>query len=233
MLISSRSRKQNAVLGSDQTVGTDFGHGTMVAGLIHLVAPGAKIMPLKAFASDGTANISDIVRAIYYAANNGAKIINMSFNQDQISAEVMRAINYANRNGVICIASTGNQSQSSLVYPAAYGNVLGVASVSSTGTLSTFSNYGPDITTFAAPGEGLITTYPGAHYAAVWGTSFSSALVSGAVANIVNACSTLNEAKTLNSFAANQTYTNQLGYGLINVANATWAAAKTKGVACK
>ncbi len=222
-----------AALGSDQTVGTEFGHGTMVAGLIHLVAPSAKIMPLKAFTSDGIANVSDIVRAIYYATNNGAKIINMSFSQDQISTEVMRAINDANRAGVICVASTGNQNQSTLVYPAGYGNVLGVASVSSTGTLSSFSNYGPDITTVAAPGEGLITTYPGAHYAAVWGTSFSSALVSGAVANIVNACSILNEAKALNSFAASQTYTDQLGYGLINLSNATWAAAKTKGVACK
>jgi subtilisin family serine protease len=222
-----------AVLGSDQTVGSEFGHGTMVAGLIHLVAPSAKIMPLKAFTPNGVANVSDIINAIYYAVNNGARIINMSFSQDQISTEVMRAINYANRNGVICVASTGNQNQSTLVYPAGYGNVLGVASVSPTGTLSTFSNYGPDITTVAAPGEGLITTYPGAHYAAAWGTSFSSALVSGAVANIVNACSTLSESKALNSFAANQTYTNQLGYGLINLSNALWAAAKTKGVACK
>ena len=56
-----------------------FGHGTMVSGLIHLVAPTASIMPLKAFQSDGTAELSNIVAAIYYAVDNGAKVINMSF----------------------------------------------------------------------------------------------------------------------------------------------------------
>ena len=56
-----------------------FGHGTMVAGLIHLVAPTARIMPLKAFRADGTSTLADILRAIYFAADNGARVINMSF----------------------------------------------------------------------------------------------------------------------------------------------------------
>src|SRR2546426_9667854 len=56
-----------------------FGHGTMVAGIIHLVAPAARIMPLKAFEADGTAHLFDILRAIYYAVDHGAKVINMSF----------------------------------------------------------------------------------------------------------------------------------------------------------
>jgi subtilisin family serine protease len=156
-----------------------FGHGTMVAGLIHLVAPGAKIMPLKAFNADGTGDQSNIIRAIYYAVDNGANVINMSFELTQISDALMKAINYAARQGVICVASSGNDSQSALVYPAAFGNVIAVASVDQQSKQSTFSNFGPDIVTVAAPGEALITTYPGNHYAAVWGTSFSSALVSG------------------------------------------------------
>src|SRR5581483_8984959 len=57
-----------------------FGHGTMNAGLVHLVAPAAKIMPLKAFKADGTAYNSDILRAIYYASQHGARVVNMSFN---------------------------------------------------------------------------------------------------------------------------------------------------------
>ena len=51
----------------------------MVAALIHLVAPTSPIMPLKAFKSDGTANMSDLVSAIYYAVDNGATVVNMSF----------------------------------------------------------------------------------------------------------------------------------------------------------
>lgn len=160
----------------------EFGHGTMVSGLIHLVAPGAQIMPLKAFSADGTGRIGDVIRAIYYAANNGANVINMSFSEDEISPEMLLAINYAIRKGVICVASVGNNASKMAVYPASAGNVTGVGSVSPTGTLSTFSNYGPDSLSLVAPGEGLITTYPGAQWAAGWGTSFSAALVSGNMA---------------------------------------------------
>jgi Subtilase family len=159
----------------------DFGHGTMVAGLIHLVAPTARIMPLKAFAADGSADESDVIAAIYYATDHGASVINMSFGFPQISDALMKAVNYAARKGVICVAAVGNNSHNALVYPAAFANVIGVASVNSQNQTSSFSNYGPDMVTIAAPGEALITTYPGNHYAAVWGTSFSAALVSGSV----------------------------------------------------
>jgi len=164
-----------------------FGHGTMVAGLIHVVAPTAKIMPLKSFNADGTGSISNISAAIYYAADNGAKIINMSFELSEISDSLLRAVNYATRKGVICIASAGNDSQQNLVYPAAYSNVIGVGSVNQQNQLSSFSNSGSDIVSLAAPGEALITTYPGNHYAAAWGTSFSSALVAGTVADLLSA----------------------------------------------
>jgi subtilisin family serine protease len=180
-------------------VPNDFGHGTMVAGLIHLVAPAAQIMPLKAFAPDGTADEANIIAAIYYATDNGASVINMSFGLPQISDAMMKAINYASRKGVVCVASVGNNSQNALVYPAAFGNVIGVASVNLYNQASAFTNYGPDIVTVAAPGEALITTYPGNHYAAVWGTSFSAALVSGGVDLLIQASkdsltSQLNEA---------------------------------------
>ena len=57
-----------------------FGHGTMVAGIIHLVAPGASLMPLKAFGPDGKGYNSEIIRAIYFAVFHNANILNMSFN---------------------------------------------------------------------------------------------------------------------------------------------------------
>src|SRR6267143_2024235 len=160
----------------------EFGHGTMVAGIIHLVAPAGRIMPLKAFEADGTAHLFDILRAIYYAVDHGAKVINMSFSTEQRSAEMKRAINYAVRRGVICVSSAGNKGSRLRVYPAAFDYVLGVGSTSNQDTRSTFSDFGDDDVKLAAPGEGIITTYPGGHYAAAWGTSFSTAFVSGGAA---------------------------------------------------
>lgn len=164
-----------------------FGHGTMVAGLVHLMAPYAKIMPLKAFNADGTADVSDIVSAIYYATDHGARIINMSFELSDNSDALLKAVNYATRNGVICIASAGNDGQEAVVYPAAYGNVIGVGSVNQQNQISSFSNHGRDVVSLAAPGEALVTTYPGNHYAAAWGTSFSSAVVAGTTADLLSA----------------------------------------------
>jgi hypothetical protein len=165
----------------------DFGHGTMVAGLIHLVAPKAKIMPLKAFSADGSGDEANIIRAIYFAADNGANIINMSFGFGTISDALMKAINYASRKGVICIASVGNDSQTDLVYPAAFGNVIGVASVDAQNAASSFTNRGPDLVTIAAPGENLVTTFPGDQYAVASGTSFSAPLIAGAASLMLDA----------------------------------------------
>src|SRR5712691_10873509 len=160
----------------------EFGHGTMVAGIIHLVAPAALIMPLKAFEADGTAHLFDILRAIYYAVDHGAKVINMSFSTEALAVELKRAINYAASRGVICVSSAGNKGTRLRVYPAAFDDVLGVGSTSNLDARSTFSDFGDDVVKLAAPGEGIITTYPGGHYAAAWGTSFSAAFVSGGAA---------------------------------------------------
>jgi hypothetical protein len=157
-----------------------FGHGTMVAGLVHVVAPAAKIMPLKAFKADGTATTFDIERAIYYAVEHGAKVINMSFSSVMTSTELVHAIDYATSHGVICLASAGNSGRSAVVFPAGYRNVMAIGSTSLTDQRSNFSNYGDHLVQFAAPGETLITLYPGRRYAAVSGTSFSTAAVAGA-----------------------------------------------------
>jgi subtilisin family serine protease len=162
-----------------------FGHGTMTAGLIHLVAPSAAIMPLKAFRSDGTANLSDVVRAIYYAVSHGAQVINMSFDIQSTSPQLQGAIAYATSQGVICVAAAGNEGQMEVTYPAGLPGVFGIASINSSGQRSVFSNYGTKSIFMAAPGEALITTFPGGNYAGVWGTSFSAALVSGTVGSLL------------------------------------------------
>jgi hypothetical protein len=162
-----------------------FGHGTMVMGVIHLVAPTAQLLPLKAFKSDGTADLSNILRAIYYGVQNNANVINMSFDTKTASTELKNALDYANQLGLVLVASAGNDGMQETVYPAALQNdVMGVASVGSTtasdGTRSTFSNFGDAIVWVSAPGEQIVTTYPFSTYAAGWGTSFSAPFVSGA-----------------------------------------------------
>jgi subtilisin family serine protease len=162
-----------------------FGHGTMTAGIIHLVAPQAKILPLKSFQANGSGYNSDILRAIYYATGHGAKVINMSFNYTTYSQELANAVNYATANGVICVAAAGNSGVQATVYPAALKGVIDVASTSNSDGPSTFSNYGAPPVWLAAPGEGVMTTYPFGTYAAGWGTSFSAPLVSGTTALLV------------------------------------------------
>jgi len=173
---------QRTVAVLDGTKYSAFGHGTMTAGIVHLVAPQAKIMPLKAFNADGTGYDSDVLRAIYYAVRNGAKVMNMSFDYTNYSAELARAINYANSKGVVSVASAGNDGKRMLVYPAALPGVVDVASTSNSDIQSSFTNYGAPPVWLAAPGEGVVTTYPWGTYAAGWGTSFSTPFVAGTAA---------------------------------------------------
>lgn len=174
---------QQSVAVVDGNGMSDFGHGTMVAGIIHLVAPTEKIMPLKAFQSNGSGSLSNILRAIYYAIQNHANIINMSFDTKVSSPELARALHSATNAGIICVAAAGNDGKDELVYPAAFtGNVMGIASTSDVDTQSSFSNFGSDIVWIAAPGEDIVSTYPFGTYAAESGTSFSAPFVSGAAA---------------------------------------------------
>src|SRR6266446_1422320 len=173
-----------------------FGHGTMVMGIIHLVAPTAMLMPLKAFHSDGTASLSDILSAIYYGVQNNANVINMSLDTKTSSLELQTALDYANQHGVICAASSGNDGQGPplLVYPAALqSDVMGVASTSDQDTPSSFTNYGNAIVWVAAPGESIVSTYPFDTYAAGWGTSFSAPFVSGGAALLHNMQAAISE----------------------------------------
>src|SRR5215469_1829310 len=208
-----------------------FGHGTMVMGVIHLVAPTAWLLPLKAFKSDGTANLSDILRAIYDAVQKyNANVINMSFDTKMASTELKYALDYAKGLGVVCAASAGNDGQGPplLVYPAALQNdVMGVASVGSTsdtaGRRSTFSNFGNGIVWVDAPGEDIVTTYPFSSYAAGWGTSFSSPFVSGATALLRNLQSNINESSAAAAVAHAVPVGPDMGHGRLDLVQALQA----------
>src|SRR5471030_1365727 len=196
-----------------------YGHGTMVAGLIHLVAPKAMLMPVKVFAADGTASISQIVNGIYWAVDHNADVINMSFSTMQPSAALEKAISYANSKGVICVAAAGNDGQAEVVYPAAYSTVIDVGSTNNDGVRSLFSNFGGQIA-LAAPGEAVITTYPGNRYAEVWGTSFSAPLISGGAALLVGMGDDITPAQARNALMQAVKIGQELGAGELNLLQA-------------
>lgn len=170
-----------------------FGHGTMVAGIVHLAAPRALILPLKAFGADGSGYTSDVLRAIYVAVRDGAKVINMSFSFSTQSRELERAVDYATDRGIVAVASTGNDGRRVDVYPASLSTVIGVASSTDWDTLSDFSNYGPSVAWIAAPGEAVVSTYPFGTYAAAWGTSFSTPFAAGTAALLAEVSRHINE----------------------------------------
>jgi subtilisin family serine protease len=197
----------------------------MTAGIVHLVAPQANIMPLKSFSANGTGYASDILRAIYYAVNHGAKVINMSFDFTSSSQELATAINYATTRGVICVASAGNDGKMENVYPASLPNVIDVASTSDNNTPSSFSNYGAPPVWLSAPGEAVMSTYPYNTYAAGWGTSFSTPMVAGTVALMAGTNGLLlnkEEAAEALSYAQRIPYS-QFGYGVLDTYQALTA----------
>jgi subtilisin family serine protease len=214
---------QSSAAVLDQGSGSDFGHGTMTAGIVHLVAPTAKIMPLIAFSSEGTGYLSDIIRATYYAAQNGSKVISMSFDVTSTSKEFNTAINYATQRGVICVASAGNDGLDEVVYPAGISGVMGVASTSDFDVRSTFSNYGSDVWV-AAPGEAIVSTYPYGTYSAGWGTSFSAPFVSGTAALLVQVSPAVNQQTAAAAIAKSVPLSNPgMGNGRLDVYQAVQA----------
>jgi subtilisin family serine protease len=193
-----------------------FGHGTMVAGIVHLVAPTANILPLKAFSSDGTGYASNIIRAVYFAIAQGSKVVSMSFSFSSSSSAMSDAIQYANSKGVICVAAAGNEGEQIRVYPASFSQVMGVASTSNGDTLSTFSNYGSQVEWVAAPGENIISTYPFGTYASSSGTSFSTPFVSGTVSLLANVNNSINQSSAAIAIGHARYISPQLNRGLLD-----------------
>ena len=206
-----------------------FGHGTMVMGVIHLVAPKAYLLPLKTFKSDGTGFLSDILRAIYYGVQSNANVINMSFDIKTSSVELSNALDYANQQGVICASSAGNDGQAEMVYPAGLQNdVMGVASTNDLDQRSYFSNFGDSVVWIDAPGEAIVTTYPFSTYAAGWGTSFSAPFVSGGAALLRNLQPSTNESQAAAALAHAVWIAPEMGNGRLDLVEALSATGVTR-----
>jgi len=136
-------------------------HGTHVAGTIAQstnnnygvagLAPKAKIMPIKVLSDRGFGSVGDIANGIRFAADNGAKVINMSLGGGMYSSTLARAVKYAHNKGVVVACAAGNGGRQKVEYPAAYPGAFAVSALGPDGSLAFYSSYGKE-TDIAAPG---------------------------------------------------------------------------------
>ena len=200
-----------------------YSHGTLTVGVIAAMAPDAMIMPLRAFDDNGSADLFILAKAVRYAVNHGAQVINMSFGTLDNSKALKNAIDYGKSRGVTLVASAGNSNTSTPQYPAAYSGVLTTAATDLLDTKASFSNYG-NYVFVDGPGVNLILPYPNGYYAMVSGTSFSAPEVA-ATAALVRSIRAYGVSNSISSSAVdinskNPNYRNQLGYGRIDVLRA-------------
>ncbi len=167
------------------------GHGTFIAGLIALIAPGAKIMPISAFSADGVSNAFTVAQGIKYAVDHGARVINLSFGTTENSDILHDAVAYAQQRGVLLVAAVGNENKGNDAGPQFPANwnleVMGVAALDSSNRKAGFSNFGSNVSV-SAPGVNLVSLYPETNntpdYALWSGTSFAAPLASAEAALI-------------------------------------------------
>lgn len=178
-------------------VNDDNNHGTHVAGIVvgagmnifQRPLPESKIliMPVKSLGADGSGTTATAIKAIDYAVNNGAQVINNSWGGSNFSKALLDSLTAAYNNGILIVNAAGNynsNNDSIPMYPANYDlpSVISVLSVSSSDTKSSFSNYGKSTVHIASPGESILSTVPGGGYNYMSGTSMASPFVAGVAA---------------------------------------------------
>ncbi|MBA7512850.1 hypothetical protein ES705_04859 [subsurface metagenome] len=178
----------------------DHGHGTHCAGIaaaesnnsqgITGVAWGSKLMPVKALDSAGQGAYSDVAEGIIYAADNGAKVINLSLGAYSYSQTLQDAVDYGYQKGCVIVAASGNDNTNKPLYPAAYSNVIAVAATDQNDERWTSSNYG-DYIDVSAPGVNIYSTWLNNDYKSADGTSCSAPFVSGLTGLLLSQDSTL------------------------------------------
>ena len=182
---------------SDTNTGSSsYGHGTHVAGIaaasgnnslgIAGVAWNCKIMPVKVYDPVITATAPMYARAITWAADNGANVINMSFGGHLYIQVLQDAISYALENNVTVVGSMGNSHIYLLEYPSGFPGVIAVGSIDGRDEVSSFSTRG-DHMSVTAPGSQIYSTFVDGEYAYKGGTSMSAPFVSGVCALILSA----------------------------------------------
>lgn len=203
--------RQNGEYGFDfvtnkKNPGDAHGHGSHVAGIVggsarnpiggaSGVAPNICIMAVRYYSdtASGAQNLANTVKAINYAVDHGANVINYSGGGAEFSAAEMKAIQRAEAKGVVFVAAAGNEYQDTdksgnAYFPAAYGlsNIIAVAGTNQKSELLPSSNWGKKHVHVAAPGENIYSTLPKGRYGYLTGTSQATAFVSGLAALILS-----------------------------------------------
>lgn len=211
--------------------GAGVGHGTMIAGLIAVVAPECSIMPVKVLSGDGTGTVEDVVEGIVWAVRSGAQVLSISFGTPGVSEAIERAIKFARRSGVVVVASAGNDNNDIPHIPAALKGVISVSSVEEDNVKSPYASYGSSVD-LVAPGSGIRSTFWDGGYATWSGTSFAVPFVSGAAA-LLRELAPHGNAKRIEVILGrtatcvddvNPDYAGLLGDGLLNIRKAVRSA---------
>jgi hypothetical protein len=226
----------NVVDGTSQATDT-HGHGTSVAGLLAArinngvgvagLAAGARILPIRVSQADGSARTSDIAMGIQWAAERGARVVNVSFDGVMGSMVIRSAAQALFRQGGLLVAAAGNRGQQD-TYTAQPGLMV-VGALDERDMRPAWATYGEHLA-LAAPGDGLWTTGLGGGYRVVWGTSFASPLVAAAAALVWEAAPAASAAQVeqwLRESAVDlgvQGPDAQTGHGRLNAAAAVAAA---------
>lgn len=175
----------------------DEGHGTHVAGIVigagmdifsaQLDVSKIRIMPLKFLDSQGAGSTANAIKAIYYAVNNGAKVINNSWGGPGYSSSLLEALTFAYNHQVLIVSAAGNSAKNNdtnEMFPANYGvpSNISVAATTDSDRLATFSNFGANLVHVASPGVYIYSTLPGNIFGSMSGTSMAAPFVAGIAA---------------------------------------------------
>jgi subtilisin family serine protease len=217
----------------DGEIDEGVGHGTHVAGIVHLIAPGAHLLPIRALDSDGRGNIFAIAEAVLFAVDQGAAIVNMSLGTPAESEILQEAIRSAAARDVLVVAAAGNLNSDVPQYPAADECALAVSAIGPAAIRSPFSNFGSWID-LVAPGESIYSPFPIDGYAWWSGTSMAAPFVSGTAALLRSADPALTAYTTAEYLGAtarvidieNPDFQGKLGYGLLDAEAALQASAQ-------
>jgi len=167
----------------------DNGHGSHVAGIVAALnnsigvvgaGPDIHLYAIKVLNRNGSGWISDIIEGLQWAIDHNMQVVNLSLGASTGNQSFHNAIIATKNAGIVVVAAAGN-SGGSVIYPAAYPEVIAVSATDQTDTLAKFSSRGPEVD-LAAPGVSIYSTYKGTAYATLSGTSMASPHVAGSAA---------------------------------------------------